>query len=224
VTAVSLAIPWREQPSRIAAFEHVTEYFLTLLDAAGIDTELVISDSEGEQFNLAEARNRGVHAAAHDVVLLVDADAIAPRDTVLEALSAAEVDHLTHYCFDGFVYPDAATSRMLLDGMQLEITGGSPHESSVMALTKHAYWTAGGMDERFVGWGGEDNAFRAATDTMNGDSWWHHGTAYALWHDSPGRQASPENLALVARYRAAWKDRTAMHKLIFEDHRVSVTP
>lgn len=218
---ISIVMPWRPQPSRIRAFEHTKNYYISLLERRGEPFELVLADNPGP-FNLSAARNRGVAAAEHELILMVDADSIAPEDTILEAINMAG-DNRTHYCFDGFVYLTPEQSEAAYNGNPPTLNGGAPHESSVMVLTKHAYWTAGGMDERFQGYGGEDNAFRAATDTMNGPSHWHHGIGYSLHHEVE-RKTSDNNFALVARYRQAWQKRPAMHALIFEDNRISVTP
>ncbi|MFK4998906.1 galactosyltransferase-related protein [Bacillus sp. N9] len=46
---------------------------------------------------------------------------------------------------------------------------------------KH-FETVGGFDERFVGWGGEDDAFAASLNTLCGYVKRLDATIYHLWH------------------------------------------
>lgn len=215
-TSVSIVMPWRPQPSRLDAFNHCTAFWSDLLPGA----ELVLADSTAEVFNLSEARNIGASQATGDVLLIVDADSLAPAGTVLRAIETAAIDGRMQYCFDGFTYLDEEQSRRVYAGHEPEISYRGPHESSVMAIRRDSYWRAGGSDERFTTWGGEDNALRAACDTILGGSNWHPGTGFTLWHESH-RATTNENLELVARYRAAWMNEMLMRPILAEPGRHS---
>jgi len=88
----------------------------------------------------------------------------------------------------------------------------------VLVIRPDAWALAGGMDERFTGWGCEDSAFLAAADTLLGPSVRHPAQIVHLWHPTadtpgPGRDA---NYELLRRYRAAEGDVPAMRALIAE--------
>jgi hypothetical protein len=212
---VSLVIPWRPQASRLPAFEFVKSFYSELLADRDEAWELILCDSNPDaSFNLAAARNAGARAAAGETLLIVDADSFAERSTICAALDSAN-DGRVHYCFDRFLYLNEHESAMVLDGVWPGRTNGGPHESSVMVVNRAAYWLAGGSDERFTQWGGEDNAFRAAAETMLGNATWHRGSGYTLSHDAV-RQCPAEQLALVERYRRAYLNRDAMLKILIE--------
>jgi len=52
-----------------------------------------------------------------------------------------------------------------------------------MGITRRAYFELGGMDERFVGWGGEDNEFWDRCKKLR--RWiWGFASIIHLWHRS----------------------------------------
>jgi hypothetical protein len=88
----------------------------------------------------------------------------------------------------------------------------------VFVIRPDAWWQAGGMDERFTGWGSEDMAFRRAADTLLGPTRRHDGTIVHLWH-APSARSGPDvdvGWDLAARYAAAEDDPRAMRALIAE--------
>lgn len=96
----------------------------------------------------------------------------------------------------------------------------APAGGGIAVLPRAAYETVGGLDRRFVGWGGEDEAFARSLDTLWGRRYRpRRGRALVhLWHE-PARDrhaASPETAALAARYRAADGDPVEMRALIGE--------
>jgi hypothetical protein len=73
----------------------------------------------------------------------------------------------------------------------------------VLVTRPDAWWKAGGMDERFLGWGFEDAAYRTAADALLGPTVRHEGTIAHLWHPPESNLGSPEHVAnghLCQRY------------------------
>ena len=68
-----------------------------------------------------------------------------------------------------------------------------------IAILKDAYERIGGMDEGFVGWGGEDNEFWERAQTLR--LWpYAHLPLWHLWHPpQPGKYA--QDNATLHRYR-----------------------
>jgi glycosyltransferase involved in cell wall biosynthesis len=220
VVDVSLVIPWRSHPSRVAAFDFVCSFFSDFLNARDELWELILCDGDPSlPFNVSAARNAGVRAAKADVLLIVDADSFAEPEAIAAALDSA-ADGRMHFCFDTFVYLNEEESSQVLAGAQPNRRSGAPHESSVMVISRDAYWIAGGSDERFTHWGGEDNALRLAAESMLGAAQWHSGVGFTLHHES-NRWCRPEQVALLQRYRDARLNRNLMVELLKEPGRNS---
>jgi len=95
----------------------------------------------------------------------------------------------------------------------------------IQIMPREAFAAAGGMDERFAGWGGEDVSFMRAVDTL----WAKHKTTpndvLHLWHptttsaENPylrvwqGQDSAHVNDSLEGRYQAATGDRAKMSAL-----------
>lgn len=92
--------------------------------------------------------------------------------------------------------------------------------SSANVVTRELWETVGGFDERFVGWGYEDIAFRVACETLSGVEMFKiPGVLFHIWHTvSEGNQpASPTMLANKEhcdRYLAARWDIEAMRAVL----------
>lgn len=90
----------------------------------------------------------------------------------------------------------------------------------ILAITRRAYDTVGGIDPRFEGWGGEDRSLELALNTLVGRVPFGPAPFFHLWHPhpAPSLRGSPEAEALVMRYREVNGNRRAMAALI-EEHR-----
>lgn len=217
---VAVVIPWRPGlPDRAAHHAAVRHHLRDILPhAVHID-----ADSGHEVFSRAGSRNRGVHLAADvgcDIVVLCDADTLVEPQPLLDAVTA---------CQDGVMHLPYTRYRSLTKKGLAQYQAGTPllgcdvdhdHEGAtggVIVIRVDAWWRAGGMDERFRGWGHEDAAFRVAADTLLGATVRHRGTIHHLWHTREWNLGSPEfaaNAARMERYRAVEGDRDAMRALL----------
>ena len=150
---------------------------------------------EGMPYSRAWAFNVGAREARSPLLVLHDNDMLVPETYAAELVRKHRLGHEIinlkrlifylseeHTCelFEG----NASLARRPPESiMQNAEAGGS------VAVDRDAYFALGGMDEAFVGWGGEDNEFweRALTRRV-----WPFGylPVIHLWHQSqPGKRA-----------------------------------
>lgn len=228
---VACVIPWRGgHLDRERHHDTVRAHLQQMLpDAWHID-----ADSGHQPFSRAGSRNRGVHLAQDvgaDVVVLCDADTLPEPDPLIAAIEGASRDghlHLPYARFRGFSPEGTAAYLAGIPAGECDVeqetdwsTGG------VLVATPAAWWGAGGMDERFVAYGYEDEAFKAAADTLLGPTMRHPGTIWHLWHVQQMGVGSPKHTAngrLAARYAAAESNPKAMRALVAEHAQLASRP
>lgn len=198
---VHVGIPWRAgDPWR----EQSCAYVQIHLRGAGLDP--VAYDTGAEPFSRAGSRNLAVRCAADaDVVILHDADMILPPAAYHEMAERATTGRLVvgfnryrplskSATVDAYRGADPFTLEPIDELVDFSVGG-------VIAVTPDAWWAAGGMDERFIGWGCEDFAFANAAATALGPLERIDGPAVHLWHphasdpDDPNQQANARLLA-----------------------------
>ena len=189
---IHVGVPWRGGDDyRERSFRYVCDH----LHSAGLVA--LPADSDHDPFSRAGSRNKAVgHAAAADVVILHDADMVAPIDAYEEmARIALETSRMvvgfteyrplnkttTRQVFAG-ADPFAAAPITTLDEFSV---GG------IIAITPIAYWVAGGMDEAYVDWGCEDFDFANAAGAALGPLIRLPGPAVHLWHPHAGDPDNP---------------------------------
>lgn len=219
---VLVAIPWRPQPSRIPAHTAVTAHYRALLP----DAHIIDVDTGHDPFCLAGCRNKGVRIAEQtgaDVVVLGDADTLPEREPLLAAIDAARTSGRVHLPYTEYRSLGGAgtaqyrAGRPLPDCSHITIPAAC---SGVYVTTPATWWTCGGQDERFRGWGMEDVAFLVAHRVLlGGDPVRHQGRVYAMPHQSAPKTgpAYEANVALYHRYLdAADRGADAIRELIAE--------
>lgn len=160
----TVCIPWRPSPSRMAAFDRVTEFWRQF------GWPIVTGDSDSEVFSLAQARNSAVSQAKTDVVVIVDADTLIDPLNVLRAVAepSGVCWPFTKYRtidqkYLGLPYEELVTVPYLntWDGDGVAGVGGC------LVTTRKEYWRLGGQPPEFVGWGWEDTAFTIVVRTLS---------------------------------------------------------
>lgn len=187
------------------------------------DAKFVIADSGHEVFNRAASRNKAVKLAESGIVVIADTDILPNPDSLKSAIEGAKNGgmHLGYDYYRALI--KEATERYYLrkcDADRLQKSHDSRESTcGIVVIRCDEWWRAGGMDERFNGWGWEDTAFACAVKTMLGDHTYHKGTVNHLWHPSAVRVHSDQyqaNKALCERYMRANGDIGAMMELINE--------
>lgn len=208
---VSILIPFRGDNSwRSRIFGWVCQRWAFAFPEA----ELIIGDSTSEQFNRAEARNRAFAASKGEYLIIADADtAINPSQvqTAITLLTAGIPWVLPYDIYYNLSEDD--TCALLDEDPDVLLVEPSEWEhrieswAGVLVLPREAFEEVGGYDERFAGWGGEDNAFQHCLDVVWGK---HHrisGFVSHLWHPRGEADFSnpdwPMNQTLLRKYQSA---------------------
>lgn len=197
-------------------------YVRALYEERHPDWELVVGGCDGD-WSKGAAVADAYRQASGDVLVLADADSFLEPDPLARAVADVERSR--------WVVPHRNVHRLNAVGSEAVCAGGRPRSSQcarrpyagpagggVVVLTRAAYETVGGVDERFLGWGGEDVSLGWALRTLVGPGRRMGSTLWALWHPHPApeRRGSPASEQLVARYRRARDDPQAMAALISE--------
>lgn len=150
-------------------------------------------------FNIAAKHARGRVLVLHDGDMLIPEDYAA--QIMLRLNQGYEVVNLKRFIF----YLNETHTQAVLDGHGL-LTDQAPETivqnleaGGSVAIERDAYHRIGGMDESFIGWGGEDNEFWERAQTCKV---WPYGYLHLvhLWHPSqPGKHDS--NNRTLEHYR-----------------------
>jgi hypothetical protein len=178
-------------------------------DVSAYDCAVVVAQ-EDRGFRAAAARNLGARAADGSVLCFLDADTV-PEPTYVDRavrLSAGAADvvavgrrrhadlagwspHRLLEWFDGGAAPTELTEPAWLRDAYRESADllHADHRSyrhvisAVLTCERDFFWTIGGFDDGFVGYGGEDWEFAARAWERGGVL--AHVTDAVAWHDGP---------------------------------------
>lgn len=173
-----ITIPFREDPNPNINRRALLNTVLTWLEHAcpGIPVQLVDSNPT-LPFNRAGARNNAVrHAETQgwEVVMILDADTLPKTALIHEAVEAAHHGGI-HFPFTCCVTLDPEAGITNPDTLRPAHLGKDfdarrrlwKSPGSCYIVRPDVYWAAGGQDEAFRHWGGEDTSFMAAARALN---------------------------------------------------------
>lgn len=188
------------------------------------DWDIVEGHHDKGPFN----RSAAINSAAQgewDVLVIADSDVLAEHDALRDAVKACS-DGRVHLPYRRRMLVSEIGTRRILRGQQGSWSAWATpdrnrnHCSSVVVLNRSLWDAVGHFDERFEGWGAEDDAFIVACDAVGGRHVRHAGNVWHLWHrPSPHRShRSPHYIAaveLLGRYQSC--DADEMVEFLSED-------
>ncbi|HEX3046214.1 MAG TPA: galactosyltransferase-related protein [Bacillota bacterium] len=223
---ISVIIPFKSDSGGYhdLNLSYVLKRYQTLLP----EVEVIVGHTDEEGlFNKAKAVNRAAKLATGDLLIIADADVFFGTK-LIDKIKAIADQHPWIVPFDRCYRLTQAISRdvtktgEILLPKQIHLNEVETIMSFVGALInvvpRGAFEKAGGMDERFLGWGEEDGSFAKALDTLVGKHYRMKEAIFHLWHpwadfNHPHRR---ENTDLSIRYLKAEGNPAAMQALVDE--------
>jgi hypothetical protein len=210
-SSLCVIIPFNGNPDRWEAAEHVRSYYESLY------LEVVYGWCDGEWCK-GRAIQNGLEKTVGARLVIVDADLIVP-DALLNEASAHP-----------WAIPFNEVHNLTETGTRLVLDGGDIEAAECERIRKRFDWSGGcwiidrdiyervGVDVRFTEWGGEDESFVRAVNTMYGKVIMVIGKSYHLWHpDNPYKakwKRRGNAYVLYQKYRAATGNREKMERVI----------
>lgn len=224
---ISFLVAFRDDGERAPLWDLIR----AKLETTYPDDEIVVACDDGiDPFHKTLALNRAAAAAAGDVLCVWDADTWLDPASVLHGAAQVAAGGWAKPWSSKLKLNEAATRHVLglgpsWDGTLNHRPFGAPENHNTYwagppILVHRAAWEAvGGNDERFRGWGSEDESFALSLKVVVGapSHAGRRGMALHLWHPRRGKSgsdlwvgqdSSQENAELGRRYRCA---RTVEH-------------
>jgi len=184
---VLLGFPFRGEGVRRSVFDRVRPSVEGLYDFK----YTFVYDSEHTPFNRAATRN-GIAGYAdicgYDVVVICDADSIPEEGPLTEAITACYNKGGLHIRFDKVRVMPARYAKSPPDRYQRKkpLYTYGPSCGGVFVIRPSEWVLAGGMDERIVGWGYEDEIFLVSVKTFLGKPTHYSGDLINFQHPRGG--------------------------------------
>lgn len=151
---------------------------------------------EATPYSRAQAFNAGLQHSNHEAIIFHDNDLLIPGQYAHQCLKylnkGYDFVNLKRFIFyltkQAFETVDA--DQLKAESLELAFVMQNAQGGGSIAATRSSYRNIGGFDDRFVGWGSEDNEFWERANTKRVWSYAHLPLVH-LWHTS---QAEKENI------------------------------
>lgn len=228
---LTIAIPYSLEEEVNTERERLLEFCIARWEFLFPNATLVLADDDSgaPNWSRARARNNAIAQAKTKHLVIADADTICSPQAIAEAVDFIEekipyAAWVLPYHQRGYYNLSQNYTEHILDRgpfvplppeSELEYEHKLESWAGILVMTTNAFNKVGGYDERFIGWGYEDNAFRLAMDTL----WTKHTRlpyyVAHLWHHAPedvrfGQPDIGHNQRLYQKYVAAYGNIAAM--------------
>ena len=222
---VSIIIPFQtDNGPRAEAFKWIKQYYERTMPEA----ELCLGIMDNEKINKSQAVNLAAKKATREIFVIADADIVYDPKLIVKAIEvlneAAWVVPFTKI----YEIEKSGTKRLLqsepnwpIDVKSKECTKAnwlySGFAGKLIVIPRVNFEAVGGFDERFSGWGGEDDAFSLSVQTLCGNLANIKGEIYHVWHPVLNYGTNPyakTNLELLDLYKRASGNKKEMTNLI----------
>ena len=204
-----IAFPYcPNEPVREAAFELVSAFYARHFP--DIPQRAHSATPKGEPFLRAKTRNELVEQAeTFDVIALIDADTLIHPETLADMVATAHGDDmfLGKPFLRGLNLPIDG-QRQLAKGSVAWPRGQFNDPGAAWVIRPSSWWAAGGMDEGFTSWGGEDGAFLYMFAALGGTTQYGTHGAVKTEHEQARWRAQPnwaETLKRELVTQAIWE-------------------
>ncbi|OIJ18533.1 hypothetical protein BKP45_18995 [Anaerobacillus alkalidiazotrophicus] len=207
---VSVLIPFKpDKGIREDLFKWVTTFYQNVLP----EVEVCIGENHDHPFNKSKAINLAAKNATKDVFVIADADIVYNPQIIVKSIELLDKNAWVipySKCLD----LSEKSTRNLLNvqpkwPFPIEVEYNERHKNNpnyqsiggVIVLRRQSFSIVRGFDERFRGWGREDDAFKDAMNTLCGpykrieDDFIYH-----LWHPKAWNSNINNNVQLYKQY------------------------
>ena len=180
-----IVLPWRD-----AGCSYRKHHFDFLVEYYSKEFDVIIADNDGE-FNRSAARNVGVEKTENEVAVIIDADNYIPYEQIYNAVRVASRSDRLVKPFQNFGYLTEESTALFYEFLNNPVVDFEPTyiDPPITDFTGGAYvmkkslWKyVGGMDEGFIGWGAEDDAFHLLCKKHRIPIRYVEGYDYHLYH------------------------------------------
>jgi predicted glycosyltransferase involved in capsule biosynthesis len=210
---------------RDAALKWVKKYYQTMMPKI----ELCIGVSTEEAFSRSQGMNKAARQATRDIFVIADGDIFYDPAILIDAAKLLkQCAWVIPFHHQKIINLSESNSKKILKSTpswpaKVEIKDFTVEKremtfaGKINVLHRKTYEKVGGFDERFVGYGWEDNAFQNAVSTLCGPHRRLDRKLFHLWHPPVKAKGNPyweKNKVLGLQYREANGNKEAMLKLL----------
>lgn len=219
---VSILLPFKtDNGPREKAFKWVKQYYQETIP----NGEICIGTCNNSFFSKSIAVNNAAKIATRDIFIIIDSDMFCDPTLIARSLKLLnKYPWVIPYKNVHYLSQDT-TMRVIAEppnwplkiDISENITKMSDAFGGINIVPRKYFEEVGGFDERFKGWGGEDDAFCFALNTMVGKFKRLDSAIYHLWHPHVGAKNNPNyenNNKLYEKYLKNIYNKEAMIKLI----------